>query len=149
MAQKNVQIVMDGNKAFNGRDYEAAVRSFAPDCVYVDVPRNIRLTGPVEIAKFLKEWAAGFSDAKIAEPKYIEGESAVVTTFMGRGKNDGRFGTLPPTWKQLSFPFCEVSEFGKDGKIVSVKLYYDRLTMLEQLGLAPKAEVGAGAPLHS
>jgi steroid delta-isomerase-like uncharacterized protein len=149
MAQKNLQIVMDAHKAFNRRDYEAAVRPFAPDCEYVDVARNIHLKGPVEIAKFMKEWASGFSDAQIADPKYIEARDAVVTTFVGRGKNDGKFGVLPASGKQLNLPFIELCEFGKEGKIASVKLFYDRLTMLEQLGLAPKADVGAGAPAHA
>ncbi len=149
MAQNNLQSVMDGHEAFNRRDFEAAVRPFALDCVYVDVPRNIHLTGPVEIARFLKEWASGFSDARIADAKYVEGRDAIVTTFTGRGKNDGKFGVLPATGKQLKLPFVEVSELGKDGKIVSGRLFYDRLTMLDQLGLAPKAEIGAGAPAHA
>jgi hypothetical protein len=54
--------------------------------------------------------------------------------FTGTGRNDGPLGPLPATGREASVPFCETREYDADGKVVRSDLYYDQLTLLEQLG---------------
>jgi hypothetical protein len=37
----------------------------------------------------------------------------------------------------MDLPFCEVLRFDESGRIVSGGIYYDVMTMLTQLGIAP------------
>jgi hypothetical protein len=45
-------------------------------------------------------------------------------------------GDIPATGRVLDLPFCDHYEI-QSGVIVSTHLYFDRLTLLEQLGVAP------------
>ena len=45
-------------------------------------------------------------------------------------------GEIPPTGRAMSIDYIQVLHF-RDGKHVSFNLMFDRLAMLEQLGLIP------------
>jgi predicted ester cyclase len=57
-----------------------------------------------------------------------------VARFIVEGTNDGSFGSLKPTGRHVSLPFCEISRFDKQGKVTSGSCYYDQYTLLTQLG---------------
>jgi ketosteroid isomerase-like protein len=49
---------------------------------------------------------------------------------------------VPPTGRGVAVDYIQVLRF-RDGKHVSFNLMFDRLLMLEQLGLLPMPEVAA------
>jgi ketosteroid isomerase-like protein len=51
-------------------------------------------------------------------------------------------GDIPPTGRSVEVDYIQVLRF-RDGKHVSFNLMFDRLTMLEQLGLVPTSPVAA------
>jgi ketosteroid isomerase-like protein len=59
-------------------------------------------------------------------------------TFTGthNGVLHGPAGDVPPTGRPVKVDYVNVLRF-KDGKHVSFNLMFDRLAMLEQLGLVP------------
>lgn len=76
----------------------------------------------------------------MTNPHVIDGDSYIVLWFTGTGTNDGPLGPLPPTGRQVSMRFCEIREYGADGKAVRGELFYDQVTMLVQLGHMPPPE---------
>ena len=65
----------------------------------------------------------------------------VFTEFVGRGTHSGTFASpggpsIPATGKKGELPCCEAFRL-RDGKVVSGRIYYDMLTLLGQLGVAP------------
>ena len=54
----------------------------------------------------------------------------------------GPMGDIPPTGRSVEVNYIQVLRF-RDGKHVSFNLMFDRLTMLEQLGLVPTSAVAA------
>ena len=54
--------------------------------------------------------------------------------FTVEGTNDGPLGSMKPTGRKMSLPFCEICRFDKQGRIVSGGCYYDQYTLLTQLG---------------
>jgi predicted ester cyclase len=48
----------------------------------------------------------------------------------------GPMGDIPPTGRPVGIAYVQVLRF-QDGKHISFNLMYDRLSMLEQLGLIP------------
>lgn len=132
----NVDTHRATHEAFNRRDYEGAAGPMREDAIYTDHPRNADAKGPLEFIDYIKGWTTAFSDARVTDPHYIEGDDHTVCLFHGQGTNDGPLGSLPATGKRLDLPFCEVLRYDHHGKIVAGELFYDSLTMLVQLGHA-------------
>jgi predicted ester cyclase len=65
-------------------------------------------------------------------------DNVLVWRFIIRGTNTGSLRGLPPTGRRVEVPGCEFIEVYGD-RIRRVQGYIDRLTMLNQLGLAPSS----------
>jgi len=69
---------------------------------------------------------------------HVAGDVAVEEgTFTGthRGTLRSPAGDIPPTGRPVTVPYIQVLRF-RDGRHASFNLMYDRLLMLEHLGLA-------------
>ncbi len=137
--QNNIETIKQAHQNFNRHDMESAAKNVAENITYRDHARGVVFNNRQEFIENLEGWKKGFSDARIAEPTYIDGGDKVVALFTSRGTNDGPFGDFPSTDKKIEAPVCEVLHFNKDGKIITGEIYYDRMTMLEQLGHAREA----------
>lgn len=144
MASKNVETFRAAHGAFNKRDFEAVTALMAEDAVYLDHPRGTTLRGREGFKQFMQAWATSFSDATVSDATYIDGGDVVVAEFHGRGTNDGAMGPFPATGKSMNLPFCEIMRFDQAGRIISGAIYYDVMSMLTQLGLAPAPAGSAG-----
>jgi steroid delta-isomerase-like uncharacterized protein len=128
------------HEAFNSRDWEAMRALVAPDTIYDDHPRGLTLQGVDNFVAWVQEWAAGMSDARIEEARYLDAGTHSVCMFRGRGINDGPMGPANATGRPLDLAFCEILRV-EDGRVTGGDAYYDALTMLSQLGVvqAPAA----------
>ena len=52
-----------------------------------------------------------------------------------RGTHQGAWRGLPATGRHLEFPLCAVYTFDADDRLAGERIYYDRGTVLGQLGL--------------
>ncbi|NUR06952.1 MAG: SnoaL-like domain-containing protein [Nocardioidaceae bacterium] len=125
--------------AFNTRDFDTIAERMAPGFIFEDLPQGVTVKTTGELVDYLRSWSAAFSDASIGSARYSEGPDHSVALFHARGHNDGAFGPMQPTGKAVDVPFCEVAHYASDGSVLSVELYYDRVTLLEQLGVMPAA----------
>lgn len=132
----NLERTKQAHQAFNRRDFDAILGMLADGFVYHDRARGIDFSGSDEFKEFLSGWAQAFSDSRIENATYIEAGDKVIAQFTGRGTNDGPFGQLPPTNKQMTMEMCEVTQFDDQGRMIGGDIYYDQLTMLVQLGHA-------------
>jgi hypothetical protein len=71
---------------------------------------------------------------------YYGGGDVSVCEFTGRGTHDGELFGIPATGRAAQLPYCEVLHFDAGGKVTSGEAYYDRMTLMEQLGLAQVPE---------
>jgi len=134
MSAKNVETLRAAHESWNRRDFQGIVRNAAESLVYTDRARSLTLNTRDNFREWTQEWAKAFSDGRITNPEYIDAGDIVVAQFTVEGTNDGPFGSLQPTGRRISFPFCEVCHFDKQGRIVSGSCYYDQYTLLIQLG---------------
>jgi steroid delta-isomerase-like uncharacterized protein len=140
MASKNVETFRAAHQAFNKRDFDAVANAMTEGVVYHDRARGVTFEGRSGVKQFLQGWAAAFSNAEVAEPKYSDAGNTVIAEFVGRGTNDGPLGPWPKTGRTMRLPFCEIMTFNEKGQIASGGIYYDQLTMMIQLGHAKPAE---------
>ena len=147
MASQNVETFRAAHQAFNGRDFDGVVSKMAEDFTYRDQARNVTFTGRNGFKEFMQGWVTAFSNAAVSDPIYLDAGDTVIAQFMARGVNDGAFGPLPKTGREIDVPFCKLMRFDDKGQIVSGNIYYDQHTMMTQLGhIEPSAEALNSAP---
>jgi ketosteroid isomerase-like protein len=138
----NVDTHRATHEAFNRRDFAGAAGPMREDAIFTDHPRGESVKGPVEMADWLKAWAAGFSDARSTDDRFIDGGDYTVCLFHAQGTNDGPLGPLPATGRRMDLPFCEVLHYDAQGKIIAGEVFYDTMSMMVQLGHAEPMPAG-------
>jgi steroid delta-isomerase-like uncharacterized protein len=62
-------------------------------------------------------------------------EEAILVEVVIRGTHLGGWRGLPPTGRRVEFPLCGVYTFDARDRLAGEKIYYDRGTVLRQLGV--------------
>jgi predicted ester cyclase len=124
--------------AFNARDAKRIIASFSPECEKV-VP-GAHMRGGDQVLVWCSALWEAFPDIQVTVTSVVEeGSVAAVQARIG-GTHLGTLrtpsGDIPPTGRRADLTFAEAAEV-QAGVIVSAHLHFDRLTLLEQLGVAP------------
>ena len=128
-----------GTQAFNDHDLDGFARLMAADVVFA-APGGARGEGKPACVEFFGGWLSAFPDARVeVQDVHIIDDLAVEEgTFSGT--HDGVLhvpdGDIPPTGRVVNVDYVQVLRF-RDGEHVSFNLMFDRMQMLEQLGLIP------------
>ena len=128
-----------GTATFNAHDIDGFAEVLADDVAF-KAPGGTRGDGKAACAAFFGGWFAAFPDARVeVQSVHFIGDIAVEEgVFIGthNGVLHGPMGDIPPTGRLVKVDYIQTLRF-RDGKHVSFDLMFDRLMMLEQLGLAP------------
>jgi ketosteroid isomerase-like protein len=128
-----------GTGAFNAHDIDGFAEVVADDVVFV-APGGMRGEGKTACVEFFGSWFAAFPDAHVDVHAIHILDDIAVEEGTFTGTHDGVLrspaGEIPPTGRSVSVEYIHVLHF-RDGKHVSFNLMFDRLLMLEQLGLVP------------
>ncbi|MBV9653545.1 MAG: ester cyclase [Acetobacteraceae bacterium] len=127
-----------GTTAFNEHDILAWTEILDDEVVF-EAP-GLRGEGKTACAEFYGSWFRAFPDAHVDVhgTHIVDDVAAEEGTFTGthNGVLHGATGDIPPTGRSVQVAYIQVIRF-RNGKCVSFNLAYDRLSMLEQLGLVP------------
>jgi steroid delta-isomerase-like uncharacterized protein len=130
-ALKCVQLYFD---AWNRRDADAVLATFAAEGTYCDPTSGGRLRGEALKGYMVGLWAA-FPDLSFEiASKGLAGENLVAAQWIMRGTNIGSMMGLPPTGKSVTVSGADFIRVG-GGKIQTVDGYFDSRAVPEQLGL--------------
>jgi predicted ester cyclase len=128
-----------GTQTFNAHDINGFTGVLADDVTY-QAPGGIHGQGKEACAQFFASWFTAFPDAHVqVHALHISGDVAVEEgTFSGthHGVLHTPAGDIPPTGRPVTVGYIQVLRF-RDGQHASFNLLFDRLLMLEQLGLVP------------
>jgi ketosteroid isomerase-like protein len=134
-----------GTQTFNAHDIEGFAQVLADDVVF-EAPGGIRGKGKLACLAFFGGWFDAFPDARVevCACHVVDNVAVEEGTFSGthNGVLHSAIGDVSPTGHSVAVPYIQVLRF-RDGKHISFNLMFDRLLMLEQLGLVP---VPAGTP---
>jgi steroid delta-isomerase-like uncharacterized protein len=126
-------------EAFNSHDIDSFADTLADDAVF-RAPGGMAGEGKPACIQFFGGWLDAFPDARVEiHDVHITGDAAVEEgTFTGthHGVLHSPAGDVPATGRPVTVDYIQVLRF-RDGKHVSFNLMYDRLLLLEQLGLIP------------
>lgn len=133
-----------GTSAFNAHDIDGFAEVLH-DEVEFKAP-GVSGRGKAACAAFYRGWLLAFPDAHVDVQSFdIVGDTAVEKgTFTGthNGVLHGPSGPVSPTGRSVRLDYLQLIRF-RDSKHVSFHLAFDRLLMLEQLGLIPEPALGS------
>jgi len=131
-----------GTETFNAHDIDGFAGVLADDVVF-RAPGGISGQGKAACAEFFAGWFGAFPDAHVeVHTLHLAGDAAVeegIFTGTHQGVLHSPAGDLAPTGRPVAVDYIQALGY-RDGKHVSFHLVYDRLQMLEQLGLVPAPE---------
>ena len=126
-----------GTETFNAHDIDGFTSVLADNAVF-RAPGGINGQGKAACAQFYAGWLGAFPDAHVqVRDSHIAGDVAVEEgTFTGthQGVLHSPAGDIPPTGRPVALDYIHVLRY-RDGLHVCFNLMFDRLALLEQLGL--------------
>ena len=135
---ERAEVVRQELAAFNVRDAKGIRASFSPDCLKV-VP-GAHLRGGDQVAAWCSALWEAFPDMQVSVAAAVEAEPIVAIQGRVSGTHRGTLrtpdGDIPPTGRRADLLFSQHAEV-HEGVIVSARLFFDRLELLEQLGVTP------------
>lgn len=137
MAQSVVDIAKSQITAYNQKDWNAVAMVLAPGCVYDEVATHRRVQGVNEIMAAWRGWATAIPDSNASFDSVSVSGNTVTLELTWRGAQTGPLetpgGALPPSGRTMEIRACQIVEVA-DGKVQSVRHYFDMATLLQQLG---------------
>ena len=116
-------------------DLDALVDTFGANAEWHNKPSNDVLHGHDAIRNFYGDLFAGFPDFWLDIRNRRTADDAIIVDGLFGGTHAGEWIGIAATGRKVSVPFCAVFTFTEDDRIKSETAYYDRLTILEQLGV--------------
>jgi ketosteroid isomerase-like protein len=139
MAMSTRDAFEKGTNTFNAHDLDGFAKVLADDVVF-RAPGGMEGQGKAACVEFFGGWIEAFPDAHVEVTGIHVIDDVAVEEGIFTGTQDGvlhtQAGDLPPTGRAVRLDYIQVLRF-RDGTHVSFNLTFDRLMMLEQLGLAP------------
>ncbi|MFQ5890840.1 MAG: ester cyclase [Gemmatimonadota bacterium] len=128
------------SEAYGEKDWDAVRNALAPEFVYDEVATYRKAEGIDEVIDLWRGWAKALPDSRATfEDPFVDGDT-VVLPLTWRGTHTGPLplpdGEIPPTGKRIALRSCQVIRI-RGGKAISMRQYFDMLTLLSQLGVAP------------
>ena len=135
-------------QAFNAHDEEAIGALCAPNS-RLEAPGEVRLLGRDALVSYAVVLFNGFPNARITAQNELVGGPRVVQEFIFEGTHSGLLvgavRTIPATGRKVVVRGVMVGRYERKVAI-DIRLYYDQLEVLAQLGLTPEGMTEAPQP---
>jgi steroid delta-isomerase-like uncharacterized protein len=119
----------------NDHDLEGVLGTFGDTARYDDEPWGEHYTGRDGVRLFYEQLMKALPDIEIAVQQEHIAEDAILVEVVIRGTHLGAWRGLPATGRKVEFPLCGVYTFDADDRLAGERIYYDRGSVLRQLGV--------------
>lgn len=127
-------------EAYNDKNWLRLRSVVTSDFVYEEVPTQRRLEGPDAVIACWQAWAKAFPDSRATFDEEFVSEGVVVLEVTWCGTHTGLLdlpgGPVAPTNRPIRLQSCQVLGL-QNGKVQSIRQYFDIATLLQQLGMLP------------
>jgi steroid delta-isomerase-like uncharacterized protein len=129
-------IVEEHVKCENRHDLAALMATFGAEPRYDDEPWQDHRIGLEGVRSYYTELLASLPDLAIDIRDRHIASDAIVLEVTIRGTHLGIWrGGIPATGRRVEFPLCGVFTFDAHDRLAGERIYYDRGTVMRQLGL--------------
>jgi steroid delta-isomerase-like uncharacterized protein len=119
----------------NEHNLEGVLRTFGATARYDDEAWGEHYKGADGVRRFYEQLMKALPDLEIEVQRWHVTDDAVLLEVMIRGTHLGEWRDLPATGRRVEVPLCGVYSFDADDRLAGEKIYYDRGTVLRQLGV--------------
>jgi steroid delta-isomerase-like uncharacterized protein len=128
----------------NAHDLDGIMETFGEAARYDDEPWGAHYFGRQDVRAFYAQLLRAMPDLHIDVRRRHASEDAVILEVIIRGRHLGTWRGLPATGRTIDFPLCGVYTFDEENRLAGEKIYYDRATVLRQLGVFHEPESWRG-----
>jgi steroid delta-isomerase-like uncharacterized protein len=130
-----IQLVEEHIRLENLHDLDGILDTFGKDARYDDEPWGDHRVGRDQVHLYYKQLFAAAPDLQIDVRQQYAIDEVVILEVTISGTATGDWRGLPGTGVSFRFPLCAIYTFDQEDKLLGEKIYYDRATILRQLGI--------------
>jgi steroid delta-isomerase-like uncharacterized protein len=119
----------------NQHDLAGVLGTFGDGARYDDEPWDDHYTGQNGVREFYTQLMKALPDLEIDVKRRHVSDDAILLEVIIRGTHLGAWRGLQATGRRLEFPLCGVYTFDAADRLAGERIYYDRGTVLRQLGV--------------
>ncbi len=128
----------------NEHDLEGVLATFGDTANYDDEAWGEHHEGRDGVRNFYSQLMKALPDLQIdIQRRHVAGDAVVLEVII-RGTHLGAWRGLPATGRRVEFALCGVYTFCSDDRLSGERIYYDRGTVLRQLGVFHEPETAIG-----
>lgn len=128
----------------NQHDLDGIMATFGEEPWYDDEPWGEHHEGADGVRAYYEDLLRALPDLRIdIQRRHVTHEHVILEVSI-RGTHTGVWRGLPGTGRQVEFPLCAVYAFDDQNKLAGERIYYDRATVLRQLGIFRDPNRGLG-----
>lgn len=128
----------------NQHDLEGVLSTFGDAAHYDDEPWDEHYDGRGGVRQFYTQLMKALPDLEIDVRKQHVADETILVEVIIRGTHLGAWKSLPATGRRVEVPLCGVYTFDSDDRLAGERIYYDRATVLRQLGVFHEPVSGVG-----
>jgi steroid delta-isomerase-like uncharacterized protein len=130
-----IAIVEQHVRLENEHDLEGVLHTFGDTARYDDEPWDEHYKGRDGVRLFYEQLMKALPNLEIDIQRRHVTDDAILLEVIIRGTHLGGWRSLPATGRKVEFPLCAVYTFDGNDRLAGEKIYYDRGTVLRQLGV--------------
>jgi steroid delta-isomerase-like uncharacterized protein len=144
MRSARIAMVEQHIRLENEHDLEGVLRTFGDTARYDDEAWGEHYKGVDGVRLFYEQLMKALPDLEIEVQRRHVTDDSVLLEVMIRGTQLGEWRGLPATGRRVEVALCAVYTFESNNRLAGEKIYYDRGTVLRQLGVFHEPQSGLG-----
>jgi steroid delta-isomerase-like uncharacterized protein len=139
-----VAIVEQHIQLENQHDLTGVLKTFGDSARYDDEAWGEHYQGRDGVSQFYQQLMNALPDLKIEVQRRYVTDDAILVEVIICGTHLGGWRGLPATGRRVKFPLCGIYTFDAEDRLAGEKIYYDRGTLLRQLGVFREPQTAWG-----
>jgi len=119
----------------NAHDLDGVLGTFGDAAHYDDEAWGEHYSGLNGVREFYSQLMKALPDLDIKVVRRHVTEESIVLEVLIRGTQLGPWRGLPATGRKVEIPLCGVYTFDEQDRLAGERIYYDRASVLRQLGV--------------
>ncbi len=139
-----LKLVEEHVQCENDHDLSGILATFGASASYEDDPWQDHRHGHAEVRTYYEELLRAVPDLVVDVQRRHVCSDGVVLEVMIRGTQVGDWRGLPATGRRVNIPLCGIFTFDEDNRLAGERIYYDRASVLAQLGVFHEPQTAFG-----
>lgn len=132
---RRLQQVEEHVRLENAHDLDGLMSTFGPSGFYDDEPWAEHHQGLDAVRSYYQDFVRASPDFHIEVKRHHITDDGIVLEVQLTGTHSGAWRGLPATGRRFNFPLCAFFTFDEGDRLAGERIYYDRATVLQQLGV--------------